>query len=135
MARLISLLPKRGSEEIPVSQGLESTRGLARLVVGDHLNRVDALIGEVALDRDEALLRSEVVGERADARGADLEAQHRQREQKEGDRRECEAQRRPAKHASHDAAPERALAVRSPADERDPQPVDPVLEDSEHCRQ
>ncbi len=91
---------------------------------------------ELAVQEQEALLRLEAVGKRADARGAAVhrEGGHGGREQ-EADRG-GEADDRPPHDRGDDPPPEPALGPhRTPAEERDPQPLDPVAQEAEHGRQ
>jgi hypothetical protein len=93
------------------------------------------LCGEVALEREVALLRGEIVGERADAGRADAEAEGRRGDGEERRSREREAERRTPQYAVDDRAPEPAFRVcpldRAPADERQPDGVDAVVEQPE----
>ena len=105
----------------------------------DDLDRVGRRLREVPFEGDEALLRREAVGKRRDAARSDVHAEDRRGEQQQERDRQRQAQPRSAQDAPDDAAPEAALRVggreQPLSDERDPESIDAVPEQSEQRRQ
>ena len=121
----------RVSSAIAVRTGAEDD-----VALDDDLGGIDAGAGEVAVQRVEALLGREAVGQRAQPREARVDREHGQSEREQERRRRDEAEERPPHHAADEPGPERTLGAgaldRPAADHRDPQRVHAVAEQAQH---
>ena len=104
-----------------------------RVAVDDDLDRVDRADAELALEREEAVLRRIAVGDRPDSRRARAQVERRAGRARRGTPTEThQADDRCALDARHDRAPEATLGGGAAAEERQPQRVDAVAEHGQH---